>query len=228
MYNDIAYTIIQYIALFLAILLVMPLHEFAHAFVAVKCGDNTPRAAGRYTLNPFAHFDILGLLMLMIARFGWAKPVPINPYNFKNVKWGYFWTSVAGVLANLLTAFLICPLYLAFLKYWSVDLMLFDDFFYYFLYFVYIVSINLFVFNLFPVFPLDGFRVLEVITNGKGKVVDFLRRYGYIFLMVFIVWGAIVNRIPSLPQYLDFFGSLMDILTGWLRWPIEAFWGLLI
>ena len=77
---------ILYLASFVAVLIVIPCHEFAHAFVAVKCGDETPRNSGRYTLNPFAHFDPLGLLMMVLLRFGWAKPVPVNPNNFKNYK----------------------------------------------------------------------------------------------------------------------------------------------
>ena len=81
-------TIVIYLANFLAILIVLPCHEFAHAFAAVKCGDDTPKYAGRYTLNPFAHFDPIGLVMLILLRFGWAKPVPVNPDNFRNYKQG--------------------------------------------------------------------------------------------------------------------------------------------
>ena len=78
--------LVLYLANFLAILIVLPCHEFAHAFAAVKNGDETPRLSGRYTLNPFAHFDPLGLVMLIVLRFGWAKPVPVNPDNFRNRK----------------------------------------------------------------------------------------------------------------------------------------------
>ena len=77
---------VLYLANFLAILIILPLHEFAHAFAAVKCGDDTPKLAGRYTLNPFAHFDPIGLVMMILIRFGWAKPVPVNPDNFRNRK----------------------------------------------------------------------------------------------------------------------------------------------
>ena len=219
--------IIQYLAIFLALMFVMPLHEFAHAYVAVKSGDDTPKLAGRYTLNPFAHFDIIGLLMLLIARFGWAKPVPINPYNFKNVKWGYFWTSIAGVLVNYLTAIVIYPLIILYVRYVDFDFMLFDELINLALSFIYLISVNLVVFNLIPVFPLDGFRVLEVITNGQGKVVEFLKKYGYIILLALILWGFVVERFEFLPDYLDVFGMFMGTLTSWFRYPIEALWGLL-
>ena len=136
------YKIIEYMALFLAVLIVLPIHEFAHAYAAVKCGDNTPKFSGRLTLNPLAHFDVLGLLMIIFVRFGWAKPVPINPYNFRNRRRGYFWTSIAGVLSNYLTAILIYPVLVLFNKYLVFDFLLFDELLLYFLYFVFIIIIN--------------------------------------------------------------------------------------
>ena len=221
------YVIIEYMALFLAVLLVLPIHEFAHAFAAVKCGDNTPRAAGRYTLNPFAHFDVLGLIMLIVARFGWAKPVPINPYNFKNVRKGYFWTSIAGVLANYLTAFLAYPIFVVLTEYVVFDFLLFDELLKYFLLFAFMISVNLVVFNLFPVYPLDGFRVMESLTQKRGKVFNFLRRYGYFVLLGLIIWSVLAERV-SLPIYFDPFGFVMQYLTAWLRFPITAFWSLIL
>lgn len=102
--------ILAFVGSVFAILIVLPMHEFAHAFAAVKCGDETPRVYGRYTLNPFKHFDLFGLISLLIVHFGWAKPVPINPVNFKHYRRDYFWVSVAGVLANLIGSFLFYPL----------------------------------------------------------------------------------------------------------------------
>ena len=87
--------LISYLCIFIALLIVLPLHEFAHAFAAVKSGDNTPKMYGRYTINPLAHFDLMGLAFFIFARFGWAKPVPINPKNFKHYKRGCFFTSIA-------------------------------------------------------------------------------------------------------------------------------------
>ena len=102
--------ILAFVGSVFAILIVLPMHEFAHAFAAVKCGDETPRVYGRYTLNPFKHFDLFGLISLLIVHFGWAKPVPINPVNFKHYRRDYFWVSVAGVLANLIGSFVFYPL----------------------------------------------------------------------------------------------------------------------
>ena len=88
---------VEMLAKFLAVTLVLTLHEFAHAFVAYKCGDPTAKWAGRMTLNPAKHFDPLGLVCFVFAGFGWAKPVPINEANFKKYGSGCFWTSAAGV-----------------------------------------------------------------------------------------------------------------------------------
>ena len=78
--------IVKLLAQFLAVMIVITFHEFAHAYVANKCGDPTARFSGRMTLNPTKHFDLLGILMFALAGFGWAKPVPVNPYNFKNYR----------------------------------------------------------------------------------------------------------------------------------------------
>ena len=85
---------------------VMPIHEFAHAFVAYKLGDDTARLSGRLTLNPLAHVDLVGALMIFLVGFGYAKPVPVNPRNFKNPKGGMAVTALAGPISNLIMAFI--------------------------------------------------------------------------------------------------------------------------
>ena len=98
--------IFSLLAAFIAVTLIISFHEFAHAYAAYKCGDPTAKFAGRMTLNPAKHFDPLGIVMFALAGFGWAKPVPVNPRNFKNYRWGSFWTAIAGVLCNFLFALL--------------------------------------------------------------------------------------------------------------------------
>ena len=104
---------IVYLALSaLAVLIILPIHEFAHGYMAYKLGDNTAKNMGRLSLNPMRHMDPIGALCMGVFHFGWAKPVPINPRNFKNPKKGFALTALAGPLANLIMAFLSALVYL--------------------------------------------------------------------------------------------------------------------
>ena len=94
-----------FLAFTLAVIFSLTIHEFSHSFVAYKLGDDTPKKMGRLTFNPMAHFDALGLFSFMFLGFGWAKPVPINPFNFKKIKRDTFLVSISGIVANLIFAF---------------------------------------------------------------------------------------------------------------------------
>lgn len=217
--------IIYYIGIFLALLIVLPFHEFAHAFVAVKCGDYTPKVNGRYTLNPFAHFDILGLLFFLFAGFGWAKPVPVNPYNFKHYKRDTVLVSLAGVIMNLILAFFAYPLYVVVVRFMP-DWGYFDDVLRIMFSGIVTMSLGFFVFNLIPVYPLDGFRVLDATVNHSNPVYRFLRSYGYYVLMGLIVLGIIADFFPML-WFLDVLGLSLGWLADKLAFPIIWFWGLI-
>ncbi len=216
--------ILQYISRFLAVMFVLSLHEFAHSFVAVKCGDNTPKAMGRLTLNPFAHFDVLGLVCFIFAGFGWAKPVPINPNNFKNYKTGCFLTSIAGVTANYIFAFLVYPL---------CSLVLLVPEFGYFtlilrltLTFMFLMSLSFCVFNLLPIYPLDGFMAIDAFSKRRSKLYWFIRNYGGYILLGLLALSVISNYTGL--GYLDVLGNVISIVVSIIKKPIELFWGLFL
>lgn len=215
--------IVRYISVFLALIIVLPLHEFAHAFVADKSGDYTPRMSGRYTLNPLAHFDVLGLIMFVVAGFGWAKPVPVNPANFKRYKLDSFLVSAAGITANYITAFLFLPLF--YLSQYVPEFGLFTTVLQSMLYYVVTLSLVFFVFNLIPIFPLDGYRIIDCFVKRKGKFYYNYRTYG-IFILYGLIFLSFIADFTGI-YYLDILGIAIRYVVNLISVPITAFWGLI-
>ena len=214
---------IDYISVFIALTVVLSFHEFAHAFAAVKNGDVTPKLYGRYTLNPIAHFDLIGLVCFVFLHFGWAKPVPVNPQNFKNYKRGCFTVAIAGVLMNYLMAFVIYPL-CRLAKLYVPDLLYFDDVLIISLFYMISMSLSFAVFNFLPFYPLDGFRVVDSLAKKRGKVYWFLRNYGtYVLYGLFAL--SIISDITGIWQ-LDVLELVMRPVINIISIPITAFWGL--
>lgn len=216
--------LVQYFAIFLALILVLPVHEFAHAFVAVKCGDDTPRFAGRYTLNPLAHFDVAGLVCFVFARFGWAKPVPVNPNNFKNYKRDSFFVAAAGIVANYLLAFFVYPLFCLALKIPSFGY--FTYLLQYTLYFVFSLSLSFIALNILPVYPLDGFRIVDAFSKKRSKIYYVLRRYGSYILFLLMLLSVIADFTGF--YRLDILGTALSFIVKYVKIPITAFWGLIL
>lgn len=216
--------VILYLARFLVLLFILPAHEFAHAFAAYKNGDNTAKYSGRYTLNPLKHFDLIGLVCFLIAGFGWAKPVPVNPYNFKDYKKGCFWVSIAGVLTNYILAFLFYPLF--YLSFTFLPVNHFTEFVVTVFYCGYVLDLSFFVFNLIPVYPLDGFRLLDTFIKKRGSAYNFLRKYGYYALIGLIILSSMAGRNSNL-SFLNIFGYLMRFATNVVGYPITKFWQLI-
>jgi Zn-dependent protease len=161
-------------------------HEFSHAFVANAYGDDTPRMNGRLTLNPAAHLDLMGSLLLLIAGFGWAKPVPINPYVLKQrSSSAVMWVSLAGPFSNLMLAFVAAmPLRFGLIPYSTAQGGLFPTPFSFLIEFI-VINLSLMVFNLIPIAPLDGEKVLEFLLPPSAlETFDRIRPYGPIILMV--------------------------------------------
>lgn len=219
---------LQLLAGLIAVTVVLTLHEFAHALVAYACGDPTAKYAGRMTLNPLKHFDPLGLFLFVFAHFGWAKPVPINPNNFKNRRWGSFCTSAAGILMNYLSALIVFfPLWCLTAKY---ALPVFEGkymeiFLSALMRSLYSYSISFAVFNFLPIYPLDGYRMWESLSRRDNKVLRFLRKYGSYILMALIVINILSDYV-GIFRYINLLGFVMQYLASWISWPITQLWGL--
>ena len=211
-------------------LFVLVPHEFAHAAVAVANGDPTPKLNGRLSLNPLRHFDPLGFVMCALVGFGWARPVPINSANFKNYKVGLFTTAIAGVVTNYIIAFIFYPLYA--LSYMYVGTGTAGGLFLTtFLWLVFSYNLSIAVFNLLPLFPLDGFRVVESLTRPWNKVRQFLGKYGQTILLVLVFESfvcGVVGRFYPIFYSFDVLGYVMTFAVDIIGWPIQALWGLII
>lgn len=203
-----------------AIIIAISFHECAHAYAAYRCGDPTARNLGRMTLNPLAHFDPVGLIMLLLVRFGWAKPVPINTRNFKNPRRDEIIVSLAGVATNLLIAFMVYGVIFILQIFTTVE----SDILYGLLESVFFINISFFVFNLLPIPPLDGYRVLSCVlgrfTRNAGgiKLFYYLERYSMLFLVGILLLnsrtGFMVNLVTGVWSgiarfYSAFFGLFL-------------------
>ncbi len=171
-----------------AILWAITVHEFAHGYVAYKLGDPTPKITGRLTLNPFVHIDILGFVALILAHFGWAKPVMINPANFRKLgrKWGEVLVAFAGPFANFISAFLSILL-IKYLPFSSLPLQIAQPLYLMLKYNVFI-NVAFGVFNLLPVPPLDGSKILEAFLPPKLYLTyKQIEPYGFIILIILVI-----------------------------------------
>lgn len=236
---------LQILAGIVAVIFVLCPHEWAHAYVATKCGDGTPKAYGRLTLNPIKHLDPVGFICCAIVGFGWAKPVPINPYNFKNYRKGLFMTAVAGVVVNYLIAFFAFLIFTLLNHFVFNDVILISEGAIYYsvhdalgylgffvcliFYLIYAYSLSVFVFNLLPLYPLDGFRVVESFMRQVNPVRRFLREYGQVILIILVVESFICDLMVrygvSWAEYADILGYILYFATDIIGYPIQAAWG---
>lgn len=164
----------------LALVIAITIHEFAHAWSADRLGDPTPRSMGRLTLNPLAHLDPMGTLALLLIRFGWGKPVPFDPYNLRNPKRDSALISLAGPASNLLLALAL-----------SFPLRLLPDYslISYFLISLITLNVILAVFNLVPVYPLDGEKILAGLLSPRlsQEYSAIMRQYGTLILIFMLL-----------------------------------------
>lgn len=181
--------IIFYSAMGLALLYTIISHELAHGYIAYLNGDHTAKDAGRLSLNPIAHIDPVGLISLIVFKFGWAKPVPINPYNFRNKRLGLFTTSAAGVVINFISAFLA----LVFIINTNFPA---NSFIGIFTEFILIYGISFGVFNLIPIPPLDGSKlVMSLLPTNFNAFISRFEKYGKYLLLVLVFTGSLNQYI---------------------------------
>ena len=175
-----------FVILAVALLLSLSLHEFAHAFAASKLGDDTAQLSGRLTLNPLAHLDPVGTLLLLFVGFGWAKPVPVNHFNLREPKRDMAIVSMAGPASNFILAIISALI----LNFSGISGGVVYAFFYFFAFY----NVGLGIFNLLPLHPLDGFKVVSGILPRRLSLQwEQLASYG-IFILFFMIFTNSFQR----------------------------------
>lgn len=198
-----------FIVYLISLLIAITIHEFSHAYVADYLGDPTPRLQGRLKLDPRVHIDSIGMIMLLLIGFGWGKPVEFDPYNLKNPRRDAGLISIAGPLSNFLLA-IILSIVLRLLNLFEQNIISTIG-----LFLVPVIRMNLIlgIFNLIPIHPLDGFKVVGgILPREKAQEWYSLQRFGWIFLILLII---------------PFFGG-RSLLDGVLQPVINFFTNLLI
>lgn len=185
------YGLIYIIATLMALFVAMPFHEFAHAAAAKHEGDYTAVAYRRYTLAFHRHFDVRGFIFLFLFRFGWAKPVPVDERNFKRGRKSKFIVSVAGILTNFILGTLFLFLFLFIYRFFPsvYDIPYFGLLLSEFLYISVSFNFMLAFFNLLPIYPLDGYKIVESFVRYDNKFLDFMKRYSFIIFLVLAFTG---------------------------------------
>ena len=207
---DFTDAVIYILSALVVIFLTLPFHEFAHAFVADKLGDKTARYQRRLTISPFAHIDYFGALAIILFGFGWAKPVPVSPRYFKNAKRGMAITAAAGPVMNIILAFIACFLLYAVISIFGGNAVTV----YVSMFLSYYVSINigLAVFNIIPIPPLDGWKVLGSLLPDRiyWRVMQYERYISFALILIVymgildgpinFISGFLINVVSFIPR----------------------------
>lgn len=203
-------SITSMVATLLAVLMAITFHETAHGFVAYKLGDPTAKNQGRLTLNPLAHLDPIGALLMLVAGFGWAKPVPVNPFYFHGDRnKGMMLVSIAGPAINLVLSFAAYFIYVAGHGFMTIP------FVNTFLYYCITLNIYLAIFNLIPIPPLDGSKILAGFLPKATayKYLNTVEKYGFIILLLLILFNITdLFLVPIANAVLSLFSFLLGLI----------------
>ncbi|MBO9130122.1 site-2 protease family protein [Bacillus sp. 165] len=201
----------------ISLMLAFSLHEFAHAYVAYKFGDPTAKNQGRLTLSPFSHLDPIGTIAIFLIGFGWARPVPVNRYHFKNPRLAGILVSVAGPLSNLFLATAGLVIWYSFVKFGVLDMaspavnQTLQDFFQVFIG----LNIVLFVFNLLPFPPLDGYRIIEDLAPpGIRATLTQYENYGALIFLILVITP--LDQYTIQPIFQVAIPYVWNLLQSWI------------
>ncbi len=194
----------------------LTIHEFSHAFVAYKMGDPTAKEAGRLTLNPIKHFNLLGFVFFVFLGIGWANPVPVNPLNYKKFKKGTRLVSIAGIISNFLMGLIAAVIHAILMATVGLSGGVAMDYVYMVLTYSMLINSFLAMFNFLPIPPLDGFAFIESFAKPNNKYIKFANRNGFRILIGVLFVGMLTDLFFGF----DIFEMYLSLLNNFVYFPI--------
>ena len=210
--------VIHFLITILVYMVSLTIHEFAHAFVAFKCGDPTAKQNGRMTLNPFRHLDMMGFVIFILLGVGWAKPVPTNPLNYKKYKKGTRAVSISGVLANFILGLLSAVIYTVLFATVGNGGGVPMEYIYSILVYFMLINSFLVMFNIMPIPPMDGFNFISTFAKANSKFIKFMIRNGLRILFAFLLVGFATDLLFGFDVFTVYLRFIFDFVYVPITW----------